>query len=277
MPILSRIYIYPVKSLAGIEVNTWNVDSKGLVFDRKWMLIDRRHQFLTQRRLPKMALIKTRIVGESLVLSAPGQREFAFPLRSQGGERLEVDIWDDRCIAETVSSEADTWLSRFLDSECRLVFHPENSVRQVDQHYATAVDQTAFSDGFPFLIVSENSLHALNQAMQLELTMDRFRPNLVIGDCGSFAEDSWRRIEINGISFRLPKPCSRCSVPTIDPQTASIGKEPLTTLNRLRKWENKVYFGQNALHDICGTLSVGNVVDILESGENQPPLATTSI
>jgi uncharacterized protein YcbX len=102
--------------------------------------------------------------------------------------------------------------------------------------------------------------------------MNRFRPNLVIAGCESYAEDSWRDIRIGDIDFKLPKPCSRCAIPTIDPETAQTGKEPLTTLNRLRKWQNKVYFGQNAIHNKSGSLSVGDKVHIILTGEKQPPL-----
>lgn len=272
MPILSQIYLYPVKSLSGIAVSSWPVAKNGLLHDRKWMLIDEQHQFLSQRRLPKMALIKTRIEQDQLILSAPGQEDLVLALNPVAGDEIEVTIWHDQCTAKTISSQADDWLSAFLQTYCRLVYHPDNRQRQVDQRYAQASDQTAFSDGFPFLIVAENSLLALNQAMQVELSMQRFRPNLVIADCASYAEDIWRRIRINNIEFRLPKPCSRCSVPGIDPETAISQKEPLTSLSRLRRWENKVYFGQNALHDHCGNLSIGDRVSILETGDMRPAI-----
>ena len=272
MAILSQIYVYPVKSLRGFQVPQWPVDHKGLLFDRKWMLIDADAQFLSQRRLPKMALIQTRIVGNHLVLSAPKKADLLIPLETTDGEELQVTVWNDGCLAKTCSDAADAWLSHFLEVDCRLVYQAEQDIRRVDPRFAAASDQTAFSDGFPFLIVSENSLLELNRAMGLQLEMERFRPNLVIGDCEGYAEDSWRRITINHIEFRLPKPCSRCQVPTIDPQTAETGKEPLTTLSRLRKWQNKVYFGQNALHDSHGTLAVGQLVSIEEIGPPQPPL-----
>lgn len=272
MPILSQIYLYPIKSLAGIQVLTWPVDHNGLKFDRKWMLVDTQQQFLSQRRLPNMALIKPRIEQDALILSAPGQQELELALLPDGGDEMEVGIWHDRCLAKTVSPQADDWLSRFLRTDCRLVYHPDGQVRQVDQRYAQAADQTAFSDGFPFLIVSENSLNALNQLLRTPVTIQRFRPNLVIADCDSYAEDGWRRIRINQIEFRLPKPCSRCAVPGIDPETAISGKEPLATLNRIRRWEQHVYFGQNALHNRSGQLAVGDLVHILEHGEKQPPL-----
>lgn len=248
------------------------MDKTGLRYDRKWMLIDENGQFLSQRRLPKMALIKTRISGSELFLSAQDQPDIALPLESRIGEDINVGIWNDQYIAKTTSHQADEWLSRFLDCRCRLVYHPDDRIRKVDPVYATDSDETAFSDGFPFLIVSEASLQALNQAMSLNLSMLRFRPNLVVAGCEFYAEDRWRQISINAIGFRLPKPCSRCLVPGIDPETAVSGKEPLKTLARLRQWQNKVYFGQNALHDGKGILSVGNEVRIDVIGENQPPL-----
>lgn len=272
MPVLSQLYIYPVKSLAGISVSKWPVDKNGLQFDRKWMLVDAHGQFLSQRRLPKMALIKSRIESDRLILSAPGREELILELHPGGLDDIEVTIWQDRCHAKLVSVSADTWLSDFLQTDCRLVYHPDDRTRTVDQRYANPGDQTAFSDGFPFLLVSEGSLNALNQALETPVGMQRFRPNLVVADCDAYAEDFWRVLTINDIEFRLPKPCSRCAVPGIDPETASSGKEPLSTLSRLRKWDNKVYFGQNALHDRSGMLSIGDTVTVIASESKRPPI-----
>lgn len=236
------------------------------------MLIDKNRQFLSQRKLPNMALIKTALTDNNLILSAPGMENLFVPLEPTEGEIIDSTIWDDQCAARSVSAEADQWLSDFLHQDCRLVYQPNEVIRPVDPVYARPADKVAFSDGFPFLIVSENSLAALNHEMQLNLPMIRFRPNLVISGCPAYAEDSWREISIGSIDFRLPKPCSRCSIPTIDPDTAEIGKEPLTTLSRTRKWQNKVYFGQNALHNQCGRLTVGDTVRIKATGAKQPPL-----
>jgi uncharacterized protein len=270
--LLSDIYIYPVKSLAGIRVSSWPVVETGVKYDRKWMLIDADRQFLSQRRLPKMALIKTVLTENTLILSALGMDALSLPLEPMPGDIINSTIWHDQVDTIAVSVEADEWFSRFLNVECRLVYQPDAVIRPVNPDFANPEDQTALSDGFPFLLVSENSLAALNQAMQLDLAMARFRPNLVVSGCDAYAEDFWRQITIGNIGFRLPKPCSRCSVPTIDPVTGKTGKEPLTTLNRLRKWQNKVYFGQNALHDGLGVLSVGDSVQINLTGTQQPPL-----
>jgi uncharacterized protein YcbX len=272
VPILSEIFIYPVKSLAGIKVTKWLVNEKGLLHDRKWMLVDDNNQFLSQRRLPKMVLIKTQLTDDQLILSTSTSGTISLPLFPDDGESCLTSIWKDQCPAKTTTKEANQWLSDFLGLNCKLVYQPDEVTRPVDPHYANTTDKVNFTDGFPFLIVSEDSLTALNQAMNLNLPIQRFRPNLVISHCESYAEDSWREITINNISFRLPKPCSRCSVPTIDLKTAQTNKEPLKTLNRLRKWNKQVFFGQNALHNAIGELSTGSRVEINRTGSNQPPL-----
>jgi hypothetical protein len=269
---LEQMFLYPVKSLAGIAVTQWQVNEKGLHYDRKWMLIDEEGQFLSQRRVPHMALIKTAITETELILSAPNRANLVLPLNPTGGEVIPSQIWEDNCQAHSVSTAADEWLSKFLKIKCRLVYQPDDLIRSVDPEYAQPSDKVGFADGFPFLIVSSASLTSLNKAMNLNLSMRRFRPNLVIAGCDSYAEDSWREIRVGEIDFRLPKPCSRCSIPAIHPQTTQTSKEPLATLSRLRKWENKIYFGQNALHDNCGTLTVGDVVTVKREGEPQPPL-----
>ncbi|MGR8997587.1 MAG: MOSC domain-containing protein [Gammaproteobacteria bacterium] len=269
---LSAITFYPVKSLAGISVASWPLTKTGLQYDRKWMLIDNDGQFLSQRKLPRMALIKTALTDHHLILSASGIEDLSLPLIQTDGDIINSTIWHDQCATRSVSREADQWLSSFLNLDCRLVYQPDDMVRQVDPHYGKPSDIVAFSDGFPFLIISENSLVSLNREMQLNLPMTRFRPNLVISGCPGYAEDSWREISIGDIDFRLPKPCSRCAIPTIDPETAQTGKEPLRTLNRLRKWQNNVYFGQNALHNQCGTLTVGDTVQVKVTGAKQPPI-----
>ncbi len=276
-PTLSSLFIYPIKSLSGIQANQWDVTTTGLKYDRKWMLIDQQQNFLSQRSLPRMTLIKTRISGQQLIVSAPDYPDLCLPLTpSAENTLLDVTIWHDQCLAQPVSIEADQWFSDFLHMNCQLVYQPESSIRTVDQQYTQRHDQTSFSDGFPFLIISEASLAQLNQQMNLSLSMQRFRPNLVIADCNSYAEDNWRKISIGNLFFRLPKPCSRCSVPQIDPESALSDKEPLRTLARTRKWQNQVYFGQNALHDGSGSLHVGDAVIILETGNAQPPLNSFS-
>lgn len=266
--ILSDIYIYPVKSLAGIRVSNWEVIATGLKYDRQWMLIDENGQFLSQRRLPKMALIQTQLTQSELILSAENVANLHLPLDAKSGVLIPSTVWEDCCAAQHVSNKADAWFSEVLEMNCQLVYLPTDTKRGVDLNYANDADRVAFSDGFPFLILSENSLNSLNSQLELPVEMARFRPNLVISGCEAYAEDFWREIQIGNIEFRLPKPCSRCSVPAINPNTAQVGKEPLTTLNRLRKAGGKIYFGQNALHNSCGELKIGDVMTVKMRGES---------
>lgn len=270
--ILNELIIYPIKSLAGIHLNHWQVNRTGLMYDRQWMLIDREGQFLSQRHLPKMTLFRIALTDTQLIVSAPNQSDLILELKPILGDTVQCQIWKDTCTAHLISKQADAWFSQFLNTDCRLVYLPHHQIRTVDQTYAQPTDQTAFSDGFPFLLISQASLDSLNQAMQLQMGMNRFRPNLVISGCKPYEEDTWHEIKIGQIEFRLPKPCSRCLIPTIDPETGETSKEPLATLNRLRKSQNKVYFGQNALHNRSGILQVGDKVEILKTGEKQPLL-----
>ena len=270
--VLSDIFIYPIKSLGGIRMASWPVTHIGFKYDRQWMLVDGDCQFLSQRRLPRMTLIKTVIDNEHLVVTAPDMADLRIELEPQTGTPVRSTIWGCQIDTLAVSAAADAWFSRFLQMNCRLVYQPASVIRLVNPEYAKPGDQTALSDGFPFLLISEGSLASLNDSMGLQLPMSRFRPNLVVSGCESYAEDRWREIMIGDIGFRLPKPCSRCSVTTVDTQTGETGKEPLTTLNRLRNWQGKVYFGQNALHDGVGMLSIGDKVTIKLNGDKQPSL-----
>jgi uncharacterized protein YcbX len=260
---LSALYRYPVKSLRGEACDAREVGRTGLSGDRRWMVVDRDGRFLTQRQQPRMALIAARLDerGE-LHLAAPGMPELRVAPASGG--RIEVVVWGDRLEAVPAGGEAAAWLSDFLALDCRLVSFADDVSRAVDPAYAAATDQVGFADGFPFLLISQASLDDLNARLGQPLPMLRFRPNLVVEGCAPYAEDGWRRIRIGDVSFRVAKPCSRCIIPTIDPATAERGQEPLRTLMGYRRRDNKVYFGQNLVHDSGGHLAVGMSVEVLE-------------
>lgn len=262
---LSQIWRYPVKSLRGESLDLAAVEARGIQFDRHWMLVDKQGVFLSQRQLPRMVLIKAHVEKGCLSLSAPGLPDLQISAAGRELASVRVKIWRDECEAQPSGAEADAWFSEFLEQECRLVYLPSGSMRQVDQDYARRDDQVGFADGFPFLLISQASLDDLNQRLPDPLPMERFRPNLVISGCDAYAEDSWRRIRIGELILRVVKPCSRCIIPTIDPVTGRRqGDEPLKTLLQYRKQGNKVMFGQNLLHDGLGSLSQGMPVEVLE-------------
>lgn len=261
-PTLAAIYRYPVKSMRGEAFEGLEVTSRGLAFDRHWMVVDREGRFLTQRQAPSMALVQTRVAGDgTLRLQAPGMVELE--VRPDRGPRTEVHVWDDRLPAACVADDADRWLSDFLGRPCRLVYLPDEVRRPVDPRYAQPDDEVGFADGFPFLLISQASLDGLNARLVRPVGMLRFRPNLVIAGCTAHAEDTWRHIRIGGLGFRVAKPCARCIIPTIDIETAEKGREPMQTLRSYRRRDQKVYFGQNLIHDDVGRLEVGMPLEVL--------------
>jgi uncharacterized protein YcbX len=260
---LSDLCVYPIKSCGGIAVDEWEVDERGLRHDRRWMLVDETGCFISQRELPRMAQIKVRIESDGLVVDAPGMSSLEVPFGSPDGKLLLARVWDDLVESQTVDD--DRWFSEFLEVSCKLVYLPDESVRQVDVAYAEPGDRVGLADGFPFLLISGASLADLNARLEQPLPMNRFRPNLVVGGCEPFAEDGWSLVRIGRLTFRVVKPCARCTITTVDQESAAKGKEPLRTLARFRRAGNKVLFGQNLIHDETGTLRIGDPVEILQA------------
>ncbi len=260
---VSELAIYPVKSFAQISLNSAVVDRFGLGQDRRWMVVDENGQFVTQRQHPRMCLVQQRLIEHGIQLSVSGMPDLVVSEPSHAMKR-EVTVWGDHCNALDSGDEAANWISRLLGITCRLVFFPEDEFRQVDLNYAQTGDQTAFSDGFPLLLISQASLDDLNGRLEAPIEMARFRPNLVVNGCDAFAEDGWKRLRVGSITFRVVKPCSRCVIPCIDPLTGQRGQEPLRTLSHYRRRDNQVFFGQNVIAESIGTIKIGMAVEVVE-------------
>lgn len=270
---LARIYTYPVKSCGGVAQERATLGERGLRHDRRRMLVDGDGRFLSQRRLPRMALISISFSGDALLLDAPSMPTLALPLepdQNELGPLLPVRIFDDHTQGAAEGAEADRWFGEFLGAECRLVYMPDDVMRPVDPRYARSTDLVGFADGFPLLVLSEASLADLNSRLRQPVTEDRFRPNLVVSGGEPFCEDGWRRVRIGGVDLRVAKPCSRCAITTVEQATGEMGEEPLRTLSRYRKAGDGVMFGQNLAHDTPGELAVGDRVQVLESVSEGP-------
>ncbi len=261
---VSELSIYPVKSLGGISLQQSAVERFGLRNDRRWMVVDDRDRYITQREQSRMCLIQPEPLANGLRLSAPGMDELQIAHTPEMPTR-EVIVWDDRCHALDCGDVAAGWLGRFLGIACRLVYFPNDGQRAVDPIYAQTGDITAFSDGFPILLITQASLDNLNNRLTEPLSMRRFRPNLVIDGAEPYAEDQWKRLRIGDLTLRVVKPCSRCVIPTIDPATGKrhADAEPLRTLATYRLRDHKIFFGQNVIADGEGQLAVGQPVEVI--------------
>jgi len=258
---LSGLYVYPIKSCAGISLEGSELSATGLRYDRRWMLVDETGEFMTQRAHPRMALISTHISNEHLTVGAPGMPDLEVPFQQNSENLIDVNVWGDANLGGLVGAEADRWFSEFLKFTCRLVRKPDDDPRLVDSLYAKGGDQVSFADGFAFLLISEASLGDLNGRLENPLPMNRFRPNFVVSGCDPYAEDGWGRLRIGGVPFRVAEACPRCAVTTVDQRTGVRGKEPLRTLAKYRKSEGEVFFGRNLIHDALGTVHVGDPVE----------------
>lgn len=244
---LTEIWIYPIKSLGGIRLRSAKVAEKGLVHDRRWMLVDEQNSFMTQRVHHQMALFKLSLGKNGFNINHQ-TTSFFLPLKNDLlPTPIQSKVWDDEVTVFEVSSLASEWFSNRLGTACKLVEFPEQNLRPVDSRHHFNHEQVSLADGYPFLIVGQNSLNDLNARMKTALPMDRFRPNLVFTGGQPYEEDSWKEFTVGINKFIGVKPCSRCVLTTIDQQTTIQGKEPLATLATYRKRDNKIYFGQNVL------------------------------
>lgn len=265
---ISEINVYPIKSLSGITLTKSKVEDRGLKFDRRWMLINEKNEFLTQREYPKMATIGVAIDNDKLIVSDnSSEREISFT--PENSETANVQIWRSRVRAQVYERETNEWFSDVLQTECSLVLMTEESKRIVNPIYSVRKyqDTVSFADGYPFLLIGENSLAHLNERLESPLPMNRFRPNFVVSNSEAFAEDNWKKIKIGDVVFYVVKPCERCFITTIDQQRGEKdGNEPLKTLASYRNKNGKVLFGQYLIAEKAGEmLEIGEKIEILET------------
>jgi hypothetical protein len=257
--VVSALYVYPIKACRGVRVNESRVAERGFEADRRWMIVDANGTFVTQREVPRLALVKTAFDGVALAVTAPDLPALYLPLQYELGAQKNVQIWDDQSVG-CAHPAGSAWFSRFLGAPHELVYMPERARRQVNPKRARPSDIVSFADGYPFLVISEASLADLNRRLDTPLPMERFRPNIVVSGCAPFAEDDYARVTLGEITFRGVKRCDRCPVTTIDLETGEFGKEPLRTLATFRRSDSRVWFGMNMIHDATGSLRVGDRV-----------------
>jgi uncharacterized protein YcbX len=262
---LSSMTYYPIKACRGFDVTESFVERMGLEHDRRMMVVTPKGKFLTQREHPKLALITPTLDNGSVTLSAPNFDSLQFEIQKSGSP-MSVEIWKSEGMeAIDQGDKTAAWLSEWLGISARLVHMDERFKRRLNPEYAVSdEDHTGFADGYPILVISEESLLDLNSRLDSPVPMNRFRPNMVVKGCEPFAEDAWKRIRIGGIEMAVVKPCPRCVVTTIDKNTLEKNKEPLKTLNTYRKQQGGAMFGMNVIPLGEGEIKVGMGVEVIE-------------
>jgi uncharacterized protein YcbX len=246
---LAGLYIYPVKSAAGIRVGSAKLGPWGLTHDREWMIVDPAGRFLTQREESRLALLRTAIEGGALHLSNPQGAGPRLALDHQG-ERREVQVWKAHCTAFDAGDEAATFLSDWLGRPLRLVRFDVRQPRLSNPEWTGGREvPTLFSDGYPMLVLSQASIDDLSARVGQSLPVERFRPNLLLGGVAPYAEDAATELSVGAVRIALTKACTRCAITTIDQQRGErTGDEPLRTLKgyRFDAALRGVVFGRNA-------------------------------
>lgn len=276
---ISELNIYPIKSLSGIGLQTATVEKRGLEFDRRWVIVDADGIFLTQRELPRMALVSVEATGDGLQVTSNG----AGPIKIEplnDGPRIVTEIWGRPGGSIAYGAETNEWFSDVLGQQVELRYMPEDAGRPVNPIFDAGGDINSFADGSPALLANEASMADLNSRMETPLPIKRFRPNIVVSGAEPWAEDQWKKVRIGEAIFRVVKPSDRCVLTTVDPEKGEFaGKEPLKTLATFRMSKdvhpntyaaftlppNSVLFGENTVPDTPGaTIHVGDEIEVLE-------------
>ncbi|KAI3525743.1 hypothetical protein L1887_04788 [Cichorium endivia] len=272
---VKSIFIYPIKSCRGITVSEAPVTSTGFMWDRQWLVVNSKGRACTQRVDPKLCLVEVNLPDGAISPGwkpnknsylTPGMDDLKVPLcrPPQSQTCDDVSVWEWSGSAFDEGDEASKWFTNYLGKPSRLVrFNQELETRHVDPNYAPGF-RVMFSDGYPYLVVSQGSLDSLNEVLKEPVPINRFRPNILVDGCEPFSEDLWKEIKIENSTFHGVKLCARCKIPTINQENAVLGGEPTETLVKFRsgkvlcpdrKGQGKVYFGQNM---VCDDVHEGN-------------------
>lgn len=245
--------------MEGTELSESTVVERGLINDRRYMLIDHQNNFISQRSHSLIALMKPKIYRGMMTISYKDE-QVDLDLNTVSDDVISVTLFDNIVEATTVSKKIDNWFSDVLKENVRLVKMTESNVRTKALIKGPQSTEVSFADGYPILIVGTSSLENLNSKLEEPVLMNRFRPNIVIDTDVPHIEDSWEQIKIGSSNLMVIKPCARCPVVTIEQETATRSKEPLRTLATYRKINNKVYFGANAICMEEGVIGIGDEV-----------------
>ena len=270
------LYIYPVKSMKGIAVDKAQLTSKGLLYDRHWMVVGENGRFITQRDIPRMALVNTRLGAEGVELGMQGHGSISVPFDLFRGEQIETSVWRVRCQAIDQGKHISDWLTRALVSKepLRLVrMDPDYTRPQNKPKIMGEKTTTDFADAAPFMVANQASLDELNSVLESNssqaVPMNRFRPNIVVQGLEPFAEHKLAGLSAENYELRLRAPCERCIITTMDQETAKKDPhgQPFKTLQTINPIPEKVKapaFGQYA------TLSRGEAMNIMVGDRFEP-------
>jgi len=255
--VVKELYIYPIKSLAGIAVHSVRAQEMGFENDRRWMLIDEENQFITQRKYPILSQFYPEIKKNTIEISFKSLVH-EFIIDESAGKSILSKVWDDETMVFEVNKATSKWFSEALGFNCKLVKIENKGARKHFSNKLNARLNVSLADGYPYLLIGSKSLDLLNEKLDEKITIQRFRPNIVVETKLAHEEDFFDSFLIGNVQFKNAKPCGRCIMINNDPKNGVVKKEPLNTLSQYRKKENSVLFGSNCIALNEGIVYVGD-------------------
>ncbi len=255
--VVKEIYIYPIKSLAGISCKNAFAEEMGFENDRRWMLIDADNQMLTQREHRIMSQFYPQISDGKISITFQDQKH-EFSINEHLENSIKVNVWDDKSEVIEVNQATSKWFSEHLGFECKLVKIIKSGDRKHESSRLKETFNVSLADGYPYLMIGSQSLDFLNEKLTDKITVLRFRPNIVISSQNPHEEDDFDTFKIGEVDFKNVKPCGRCIMVNNDPDNGKLKKEPLKTLSKYRVVNNSVLFGTNIVSLNSGIINVGD-------------------
>ena len=257
--VVTEIYIYPIKSLAGISCESAFAEEMGFENDRRWMLIDVNDNFITQRKYPILSQFYPKISDGKIHIVFQDQ-EHEFLINEHLDYQIYAKVWDDKSDVFEVNKATSKWFSACLGFECKLVKIINSGDRKHESSRLKEIYNVSLADAYPYLLIGTKSLDFLNEKLEEKITVKRFRPNIVISSLKPHEEDSFEVFKIGEVQYKNVKPCGRCIMINNNPQDGIIKKEPLKTLSKYRNVNNSVLFGTNIVGLNSGIISVGDEI-----------------
>ncbi len=267
---VKSLTIYPLKSAQGIELKEMEIDSLGPRYDREWMVVDTQQRFVTQRVEPRLSMIKTEIKNSSLILSVderfihnfpfPTYPPLEIPLIPNSPSPIEVKVFEKTCSALHLNKVFDEWISELFQKKLHFVQTPPLSLRTTSGRHGP-VKPLRFPDGYPFLLVNNETVNELSEKQGQSVNVKRFRPNILIEKVKAGEEENWIDFKIDGIPFTAVKKCTRCIIVDIDPEVGFKNNPVIPTLRTYRKIQNEIIFGINLVHHKNGVIRTGSALE----------------
>jgi len=265
---IKKLYIYPIKSCRGLKIMNTNIQKIGFQYDRFFAVINSKNEILTARENSKLLNISSEINNDKLSLSTYGKSSISIDLKKFLTNKIDIKIFNDFAKAKIVGHETDDWLSHTLQEKCRLVSIDSEHLRKMKSKYnGKENDYISFSDISPIHLISEESLKDLNSKLESQVTIDNFRPNILVSGSPAYEEDNWSSVKIGNCEFEVTLKTPRCKFITIDPITTKVDskQEPLRTLSEYRKIENYINFGIYLMPKNKGVI---NIYDKIKTTDN---------